>query len=69
MNMNVPEGEIRIEAKVRRGDRTEAEQRVADRDAAWERAVRLHYDQTFGLDADGFIVVIRRWLDAEQGRG
>lgn len=39
------------------------EQQLADRDAAWEEAIQLNYDQTFGLNVDGFIVVIRRWIE------
>lgn len=40
---------------------------VADRDDAWERSVRLNYDQTFGLDVDGFIVVVRRSIQSKRG--
>ena len=53
-------------AKFRRA--AEAERKLADRDAAWEEAIQLNYDQTFGLNVDGFIIVVRRWIENKEGK-
>lgn len=46
----------------------EAERKLADRNAAWEEAIQLNYDQTFGLNVDGFIIVVRRWIENKGGK-